>query len=196
MILGAPDAGSGNSEGVGRAAGAFVPEAVRQPEHQQGRRRRVESQLTQSVSVQVQGGGLQLVLQLTNHGIGGGPGDGGQDERGGRGQQSPLRDTRQNLASPASAGQPAATHHLTSRLGKTLSCLFPKAPPYMVKSSKLIWRTREKLSAPGHSTGSESIHASAATAFKQTKNGGLRPCPEGRAPRFWAPCSEPFAGRR
>lgn len=30
-------------------------------------------------------------------------------------------------------------HHHTSRLGKTLSCLFPKAPPYMVKSSMLIW---------------------------------------------------------
>lgn len=29
--------------------------------------------------------------------------------------------------------------HLTSKLGKTLSCLFPKAPPYMVRSSKLIW---------------------------------------------------------
>lgn len=145
MILGAPDAGEGSSEGGGArgrgmcgGGGVSLPEAVRQPEHQQGRGRGVEPQLSQGVSVQVQGGGVQLVLQLTNHGIGGGPGDGGQDERGGRGQQSPLRDRRQSLASPAPAGQPATTHHLTSRLGKTLSCLFPKAPPYMVKSSRLI----------------------------------------------------------
>lgn len=35
-------------------------------------------------------------------------------------------------------------YSLTSRLGKALSCLFPKAPPYMVKSSILIYETHRK----------------------------------------------------
>lgn len=133
-------------------ARACVPQAIRQPEHQQGRRGRVESQLSQRLSVQVQRRGPQLVLQLTNHGIGGGPGHSRQDKRGGRGQQSPLRDTRQRLEWPPSPARTAASHQLTSRLGKTLSCLFPKAPPYRVKSSKLIWRTQQNLSAPAGET--------------------------------------------
>lgn len=58
-----------------------LPEAVRQPEDQQGRRRGVEPQLTQRLGVQVQGGRLQPVLQLANHRVGGGPGDGRQHQR-------------------------------------------------------------------------------------------------------------------
>lgn len=73
-------------------SGDAVPKAVGQPEDQQRRRRCVESQLTQRLRVHVQRGRVQLVLQLANHCVGGGPGDGGQHERRGRRPERPLAD--------------------------------------------------------------------------------------------------------
>lgn len=113
-------------------SGDAVPEAVGQPEDQQRRRRRIESQLTQRLRVHVQRGRVQLVLQLANHCIGGGPGDGGQHERRGRRPERPLGDRRQPCLLLRVSGRNVNVRHgrgLTSRFGKTLSCLFPNAPP-------------------------------------------------------------------
>lgn len=121
-----------------------VPEAVGQPEDQQGWRRGVEPQLTQRLGVQVEGGRLQPVLQLANHSVGGGPGDGGQHQR--RGPERRLVGGLEGSGGGGGVyccraeggGCCGRGRGLTSRLGKTLSCLFPKAPPYTVKSSRLI----------------------------------------------------------